>query len=118
MLEIVPTRVQGQAWCYVPRRSPSGDSTLWDAMLDVAYVIAALRLFVLRQKVAFIAYLWAWEYASTRPTATGRHAKPEAKRGPRHAAPTTFAEQLGLVRTAWRAYLALDERVETAARTA
>lgn len=122
MLEIVPTRSRTQAWRYIPRRLPSGETTLWDVMIGVAYVALSVRMFILRQKVAFIAYLWAWEYASHQPVVPGgRHRKPEDRPtglGPRHVAPTPLLRQLGIVKPAWDAVITFDERVEAAARTA
>lgn len=127
MNEISSSRELLQAQRYVPKRLPSGELTLWEALACIAYLAAAFRLFILRQKIAFQAYRASWEYASHRPVYAGRHSKPgEGARGPRHAAGSSLLEQLGLINRFEAVILAIEDgaerheagRVERAARIA
>lgn len=114
----VPSRRWTEAKRYVPVRQPSGDATLWTSLALFAVIRQYFVLLVIRHYFQFQGYLLRWEYASHKPVARGRHAKPEATRGPRHVDPTPLLAQLGITQRLWSAYVALDERVETAARTA
>jgi hypothetical protein len=114
----VPSRRWTEAKRYVPVLLPSGDTNLWMAAGAVALARHAVRLLAVRWYFQFLAYLARWEYASHKPAATGRHAKPEERHGPRHVYKTSLLEQLGISQRAWETLAVIEDKLDAAPKVA